>query len=216
MIHKTGRWIQRWLYPGAIWSRYQPEKVIYLTFDDGPVPEATPYVLQELEKAGAKATFFCVGDNIRKYPQVLAQVVANGHQPANHTFNHLNGWKTPTDRYWENTLLCQQMLDQQLIDLNKANYPHEKPLFRPPYGRMKPTQHRLIREQFRVVLWDVLSWDFDRHFSAEWCLKNTIAATEPGSIVVFHDSVKMLPKLQYMLPRYLGHFAEKGYVFKTL
>ena len=178
------------------------ERVIYLTFDDGPIPEVTPWVLETLKHFDAKATFFCVGDNVVKHPEVFKKVLAAGHQVGNHTFNHLNGWKNPTDAYLENVERCSQVLPGNL--------------FRPPYGVLKLAQKNALLPRYKIVMWDVLSGDFDHSITAERCLKNVIENTLSGSIVVFHDSMKAADRLQYVLPRTLDHFSAKGYSFDRI
>ncbi|MDD4604321.1 MAG: polysaccharide deacetylase family protein [Bacteroidales bacterium] len=178
------------------------EKVIYLTFDDGPVPEVTPITLEILRKYEAKATFFLVGDNVRKYPQIFDNLIAEGHSIGNHTFHHLNGWQTPPGAYLEDVTHCDEFFSTHL--------------FRPPYGRFTPTQYLLLRKKFRFVLWSVLTNDFNRNTSPEECLDLAIRNTKSGSIVVFHDSLKALEKMRYALPRFLEHFYELGYSFTTI
>jgi peptidoglycan/xylan/chitin deacetylase (PgdA/CDA1 family) len=194
----------RCLYPAFTWYKPTDQKVIYLTFDDGPIPDVTEWVIETLKSFHAKGTFFCVGDNIRKHPQVFAQIKAEGHATGNHTFNHLNGWKTQTGQYLENIATCQQFLN-------------EKPsLFRPPYGRVSRKQAAALQPDYQIIMWDVLSGDFDRKLSPELCLRNTIKHTENGSIVVFHDSLKAETNLRYVLPHYLAHFSSLGYRFEKL
>jgi len=180
-----------------------------LTFDDGPIPNVTDFVLKTLKAFNAQATFFCIGDNIQKHPDVFEQVKNDGHRIGNHTFNHLKGWKTDDKIYVQNTLKCHK--------LTLSN------LFRPPYGRIKKSQVRLLKSalsqsdnQLEIVMWDVLSGDFDTNLSPEKCYQNVIKHTENGSIIVFHDSLKAFDRLAYTLPRILKHFSEKGFTFATL
>lgn len=198
---KTPQFIQN-LFPNFTWRIPTPEKVIYLTFDDGPIPEVTPWVLDQLKQYNAKATFFCVGDNIRKHPEVFQQVKEEGHSVGNHTFNHLNGWSSDNIPYFHNVR-------------NGASMVHTV-LFRPPYGRLKPKQAQFLQRHYRIVMWDVLSGDFDPAISEEQCLANVINNTQNGSIVVFHDSLKTKEKLAYVLPRVLDHFSQLGYRFERL
>lgn len=185
---------------------------LYLTFDDGPVPGPTEFVLEELQKYRAKATFFCIGDNIRKYPEVFNKVVAQGHAVGNHTFHHLNGWKTSADKYRENIQLC----DQEMIAAVDSSYQAKGTiLFRPPYGRITREQIRALKSH-QIIMWDVLSIDYDSSLSPEQCLKNTIKATRPGSIIVFHDSIKAERNMTFALPRFLEHFSALGFTFKAL
>ncbi|MFM2268209.1 MAG: hypothetical protein RL757_1650 [Bacteroidota bacterium] len=190
------------LFPNFTWKIPTTEKKIYLTFDDGPIPEVTPWVLEQLAKFDAKATFFCVGDNVRKHGDVFRQVLAAGHTVGNHTMNHFDGWKTESIDYFHNARNCARLVNS--------------PLFRPPYGRLKPKQANFLQRHYKVVMWDVLSGDFDPTISPEKCLKNVIGAAGRGSIVVFHDSLKAEKNMKYALPRVLEHFAAKGYKFESL
>lgn len=178
------------------------EKVIYLTFDDGPIPEATPEILEILEKYQVPATFFVVGDNVRKHPGIFEKIRQNGHAIGNHTFHHLNGWHTPPGAYIEDVYRCRDYFNTRL--------------FRPPYGRFTPSQYFLLRKDFRFILWSVITNDFHRKTTPEQCLKNAIDNTRSGSVVVFHDSVKSLKNVRYALPGFLEHFRKLGYVFKPL
>lgn len=198
---KTPHFIQN-LFPNYTWRIPTQEKVLYLTFDDGPIPTVTPWVLEQLEAFQARATFFCVGDNIRKHPEIFEQVVASGHAVGNHTFNHLNGWQTENISYFHNVRHCANMVHSVL--------------FRPPYGRLKPKQAQFLQRHYRIVMWDVLSGDFDPKLSEEQCLANVLNNAENGSIIVFHDSLKAEDKLHYVLPKVLEYFAEQGYVFGKL
>lgn len=181
---------------------------IYLTFDDGPIPEVTEFVLDCLEAYQAEATFFCVGDNIRKYPEILAKVRQAGHRVGNHTFNHLNGWKSDPKVYLNNVAHCQRFIPKAAQS--------EKALFRPPYGKITQAQRWALQSDYRLIMWEVLTYDFDAKLSPERCLEAAIKATKAGSIVVFHDSVKSWKNLQYVLPRYLAYFAQRSYQFKAL
>lgn len=198
---KTPHFIQN-LFPNYTWKIPTREKVLYLTFDDGPIPAVTPWVLEQLQAYQAKATFFCVGDNIRKYPETFNQVVEQGHAVGNHTFNHLNGWQTENIAYYHNVRHCANMV--------------RSVLFRPPYGRLKPKQAQFLQRHYRIVMWDVLSGDFDPRLNEGQCLANVVNNTEEGSIIVFHDSLKAEDKLRYVLPKVLEHFTAQGYVFDKL
>ncbi len=178
------------------------EKVIYLTFDDGPIPEVTPWVLGQLAAYRAQATFFMIGDNVQKYPTVYQQVMAANHRIGNHTFHHLNGWKTKNEVYFENVKKCAAFLDTEL--------------FRPPYGKLKPSQAQYLRNQYRIVLWEILSGDFDQAITSHQCLDNILKHATKGSIIVFHDSLKAEKHLRFVLPKVLKHFTEKGYIFKAI
>lgn len=192
----------RWLYPTLIWRQSAREKCIYLTFDDGPIPVVTPFVLETLKKFGAKATFFCIGDNVTRHPDIYKLILADGHAVGNHTFNHLRGWDTPLTEYIDNVQKCAEVV--------KSN------LFRPPHGRGTRSQYSALRSQYSIVMWDVLSGDFDQGLSPEKCLQNVIKNTGNGSIVVFHDSLKAFERLQFTLPRALEYWAARGYSFKAL
>ena len=193
----------RWLSPDyLVCDLPVNKKVIYLTFDDGPIPEATPEVLGILGKYDARATFFMVGDNVRKFPGVFNQVKQEGHAIGNHTFHHLNGWRTSPGAY--------------LHDVHRCREYFETSLFRPPYGRFTPSQYLLLRKDYRFILWSVLTYDYRRDTSPEQCLKNSIDHTSAGSIVVFHDSIKSMTNLNYALPRFLEHFRTRGYRFESI
>ena len=198
---KTPKFIQE-LFPNFTWKIPTEDKVIYLTFDDGPIPGVTPWVLEQLAQYNAKATFFCVGNNIEKHPEVFEQVRAGGHSIGNHTFNHLNGWGSDNLPYFHNIRHC--------ANLTKTV------LFRPPYGKLRPRQTQFLLRHYRIVMWDVLSGDFDPNITEEQCLLNVTRNVEPGSIVVFHDSLKAEEKLRYALPKALAYLAEQGYRFEAL
>lgn len=198
------------IYPShLLWRVPTTHNSIYLTFDDGPVNGPTEFVLDVLARYNALATFFCIGDNVRKHPEVFRKIVTAGHGVGNHTFNHVNGWKTSDADYFKNIELCENQLAES------GSKSVAIPLFRPPYGRIKRTQIRGLAK-YRIVMWDVLSVDYDKNLSPERCLKNTIAVTRPGSIVVFHDSYKAEKNLAYALPRFLEHFSLKGSQFKLI
>lgn len=206
-FHKTPL-IVRWLYPSLTWKRKARDKIIYLTFDDGPIPLLTEFVLDTLHDYHIKATFFCVGDNIDKHHAIAERILKEGHRMGNHSFNHLNGWQTSTVDYVSNVVRCQR----RLIELHSP----EPQLFRPPYGRIKRNQILHLRKKYEIIMWDVLSGDFLPDLSPDDCLMRTIKATQKGSIVVFHDNIKAKEKLQYTLPRYIEHFLELGFEFKAL
>jgi len=192
----------KWFYPGLTWHKSRAERTIYLTFDDGPIPEVTPFVLETLAKFQAKATFFCIGDNVQKHPDIFEAVKAGGHAIGNHTFNHLRGWNTADELYLENVEKCNKLV--------------KSVLFRPPYGRAKKSQLNVLKKSYEVVMWDILSGDFDPDISAEKCYQNVAGKSSNGSIVVLHDSLKAWPRLQYALPKALQYWQDKGYVFKSL
>jgi peptidoglycan/xylan/chitin deacetylase (PgdA/CDA1 family) len=199
------------LFPGCEWQHPTAERRLYLTFDDGPIPEETPWVLDQLAHYQAQATFFCVGDNIQRYPDIAQRAFAEGHRLANHTQHHLSAWAHSHATYLQDVAQCQHVLTQQSLLITEA-----LPLLRPPYGRLTWPLLRRLRPQYRLIMWSVLTQDYDRTLSAERCLRQSIAATRPGDIVVFHDSQKASRNLRYVLPRYLAHFAEQGFIFATL
>ena len=198
---KTPNFIQT-LFPNFVWKMPSEEKTIYLTFDDGPVPEVTPWVLDVLRDFQAKATFFCVGENVKDNPEILSSIIEDGHTVGSHTFNHLNGWSTDNIKYYHN--------------VRRGAFEVKSELFRPPYGRLMPKQAMFLQRHYNIVMWDVLSGDFDPMISKETCLDNVIKNASEGSIVVFHDSQKAKEKLMYALPKALEHFAAEGYNFKSI
>ncbi|WKN33599.1 polysaccharide deacetylase family protein [Porifericola rhodea] len=200
----------KFFYPDLIWDQKQEGgKQIYLTFDDGPIPKITPYVLDVLAEYQAKATFFCVGDNIERHPEVYQQVLDAGHRTGNHTFNHLNGWKTDNEHYLQNIMYCRQSQERYTNDIGK-------PLFRPPYGKITRSQIKILKNEYHIVMWDILSGDYNPRFAAEKCLNKCIRHTVPGTIIIFHDSRKAAKNLKFVLPRYLDHFAQAGFQFSAL
>lgn len=195
----------KWYYKGLTWHKDRTKKIVYLTFDDGPVPIVTDFVLNTLKTHHCKATFFCIGDNIRKHPDIFERLKAEGHAIGNHTFNHLNGWQTATDIYAANFLACQQ--------LTKTH------LFRPPYGRITKAQIRTLRQidpDLQLIMWDTLSGDFDTGIYAAQCTSNVLSYTRNGSIIVFHDSLKAFDRLRTALPATLMALKEQGYGFGVL
>ncbi len=203
---KTPWWLKA-IYPHRLWNVDTKEKVVYLSFDDGPHYVATPFVLDELKKYNAKGTFFCIGKNVVAYPDLYKRILNEGHTVGNHTQNHLNGWETTTEDY--------------LADVSEASKNIETNLFRPPYGRISSSQAKLIRKAMRnklskIIMWDVLSGDFDESLSKEKCFTNVISNTKAGSILVFHETEIAFKHLEYTLPRFLQSLTEKGYNFKGL
>jgi peptidoglycan-N-acetylglucosamine deacetylase len=196
-----------WLYPSLTW-RMTTGKTVYLTFDDGPVEGPTEFVLAELARQSVTATFFCIGDNIRKHPNVFRRLIADGHTVGNHTVNHLNGWKTSADEYVDNV---------KAFDPIAAQAGHRLPtrLFRPPYGCVSRKQIRLLAD-YHIVMWDVLSQDYNHNFSPEQCLRRTMQACRPGSVIVFHDSYKSQRNMEYALPRLIDFLGDKGYNFAVI
>jgi peptidoglycan/xylan/chitin deacetylase (PgdA/CDA1 family) len=198
-------WLLKKLYPQLVWDTKPGARCIYLTFDDGPIPIVTPFVLNILKQHNAKATFFCIGDNVRKHPDIFADVKKDGHAIGNHTYNHLRGWTTDNETYLDNFLQADKILDTSL--------------FRPPYGRIKRAQIKLLKQarpDLQIIMWDVLSGDFDMSLKRKESLDNVLNNTQDGSIVLFHDSIKAFQRLEYALPRVLQHFSKLGYTFKSL
>lgn len=251
------------IYPSLLWNVPAKNNTLYLTFDDGPIPEITPWVLSLLKDFNAKATFFCIGDNIAKHPEVFKQILAEGHSIGNHSFNHLNGWKTAAEDYVKNVLLAENQISNTSSEtesdkienlkytsgqegeckvypqikqgisrsnLNNKNFsnpdlpstsgnyaPENLKLFRPPFGKISPVQIKKLQQRgYQIVMWDVLSEDYNRGLSAEKCFKNVINYAKPGSIIVFHDSLKASANLQEVLPKVLKFYKEKDYEFKGL
>ena len=195
-------YLARLFFPQLLWEIKTSSKEIFLTYDDGPHPEITPRVLEILDEFDAKATFFCVGENVEKYPDTYAAIIEKGHRTGNHSHNHLNGWKTKNKDYFDNVARCRELVRSKL--------------FRPPFGRIKPSQARVLRRDYKIVMWSVLSRDFDKNVSPEQCLQNVIRFTKPGSVVVFHDSMKASANLLYALPGFLEYFTERRFAFKLI
>lgn len=203
---KTPKFISS-IFKEWIWSFSTNKKEVYLTFDDGPIPEITPWVLAQLKQYHAKATFFCIGDNIKKHPEIFQELQNSSHSIGNHTFNHLNGWNFNSDEYLKNTLLADSYFPN--------NYTPK--LFRPPYGKISQKQSKLLRSLgYKIIMWHVLSGDFDKDISAEKCTKNVLKNIKNGSIVVFHDSQKAFPRLKETLPTVLKELHRRGYTFKAI
>ncbi|WP_299015873.1 polysaccharide deacetylase family protein [uncultured Polaribacter sp.] len=198
-------------FSNYIWRFSMEKKEIFLTFDDGPTPQITPFVLQELKKHNAKATFFCIGKNIKNHPELFKELIEQGHVIGNHTQNHVNGWTNNTKGYIDNCLKCDATIQQF------SKNPTTQKLFRPPYGKIKTKQAKqLIKKGYKIIMWSVLSADFDSNITKETCLKNVLKNTKNGSIIVFHDSIKASEKLRFVLPKVLDYFSKKGYVFKSI
>ena len=202
---KTPFWL-RLIYRSCIWRKPTEDKVLFLSFDDGPHPEATPFVLEQLASFNAKASFFCIGKNVQLFPEIYAAIITAGHTVGNHTQNHMNGWENKTDHY--------------IADIQEASKLIHSNLFRPPYGRISFAQIKALRSDPSlpqdIIMWDVLSGDFDTTITGEQCAQNVIQHAGPGSIIVFHDSTKAMDRLRVALPKVLAHFSKQGYQFKAL
>ncbi len=199
-IEQPAKWL-RWIYPRATWRMNRHEHAVYLTFDDGPIPEATPFVLDVLKEHNIKATFFMVGDNVRKHSLIYERVKAEGHQIGNHTFNHISGFKHSIKTYSDNA--------------EKANTYLHSHLFRPPHGWMRLTQYARLRKKYRIVMWDLVTRDYSKWMTAEDVLNNVKKYTRNGSIITFHDSLKSIEKLKTALPQAIIWLKEQGYEFRT-
>jgi peptidoglycan/xylan/chitin deacetylase (PgdA/CDA1 family) len=222
----------RKLFPAALWKVHTHEKKLYLTFDDGPIAEATPLVLDELKKYNAKASFFCIGKNVAANPDIYHRIIAEGHTIGNHTYDHLNGWQVQNDAYFENVEQCAEQLEATELVFAEAN--DHKPImkapksdaaadvyalpkyFRPPYGKLTISQYNKLKKIYQIVMWDVLSFDFDLKITKEQVLENVLKNTVSGSIIVFHDSLKAMDKMLFALPQVLEHYSNLGYKFETL
>ncbi len=205
----------QWLIPSCTWRKVGQEKVIYLTFDDGPHPEITAWVIDELKKHQIKATFFCVGDNLKKHPETAKQLLTEGHQIGNHTMHHIKGWKHKNVDYLKDIEDCDteiRKIHEQMND-EKA----QPRLFRPPYGQIKPSQIKLLRAKgYEIIQWSDLSCDYDKHLNCKKSLSALVKNAKPGSIVVFHDSEKAENQLKQILPSYLEAMLAEGFTFETL
>jgi peptidoglycan/xylan/chitin deacetylase (PgdA/CDA1 family) len=198
---KTPGFVQR-LFPNLLWRVFTEEKALFLSFDDGPTPQTTPWILKQLRQFNARATFFCVGENVVKHRNLFIEIINDGHSVGNHTFNHLNGWKNGTKSYLENVRRCASLVPGNL--------------FRPPYGRMSPGQLKALQDEYKIVMWDVLSGDFDEKLSPTKCLQNVTDHANAGSIMVFHDNKKAMKRLEFVLPQVLKFYSEKGFDFRGL
>jgi len=190
------------VYQNLIWNFKGKEKQLFLTFDDGPEPDITNWVLDVLTEYDAKATFFCVGNKVEQYPKIYNKIISQGHSIGNHTYSHKKGWTTASKEY--------------ISDVEKAAEFIDSSLFRPPYGRIRPYQLKVLKRDYKIIMWDVLSKDYDSNVSKEECLNNVIDYTESGSIIVFHDKLESQEKLRFVLPKVLDHFMEKGYTFNAI
>lgn len=199
-LTKSPYWLQA-LYPQLTWHKNRRLPDLYLTFDDGPIPDVTEQILNILQTYQVKATFFCVGENAARYPEILERIKAQGHQTGNHTYHHLKGWKTPLKTYVDDVTRCHSHVPSRL--------------FRPPHGRGTRAQYRKLKG-YEIIMWDVLSGDFDPDLSPEKCLSHVLRHARNGSIIVFHDSLKAKERVLYALPRAIEYWKEKGFNFKTL
>jgi len=201
---KTPWWMKK-LYPGCVWDIDKKEKTLYITFDDGPTPGITPFILEQLRKYNAKATFFCIGEKVKKYPAVYQQIIDEGHAVGNHTQHHLNGWKTSDENYLKN--------------INEAGKYIDSNLFRPPYGRIKKSQIKLLNKKnkmIKIIMWNLLAGDWDTELKPEKCFERIVRKIKEGDIIVFHDSEKAWERMSFTLPLLLSHYSSKGFSFKKI
>lgn len=209
---KTPQIIKR-LFSNQVWDIPNNENKIYLTFDDGPTPEITEWVLGILKENNIRATFFCIGNNIEKHSEIFNKIIDEEHGIGNHTFNHKNGWKTKTADYVQNIELCQK----EILKLQTKMWNLKSKIFRPPYGKIKQSQSKKLRQLgYKIIMWDILTADFDEKKSKEKCLENATQKVTSGSIIVFHDSVKAYKNLEYALPKAIQILKEKGFVFDVI
>ena len=192
----------RFFFPSLIWKKKSSEKKIWLTFDDGPLPKVTPFILNILKKENVKATFFLVGEKIEKYPKLFNQIIKEGHIVANHSYSHKNGWLYNNKKYFNDIQKCQELMP-------------ENKLFRPPYGKISPLQIREIKNHYKIILWDVLGWDFLTNITAKKVKGNILKNTVPGSILVLHNNQKSLEKLKPILKETIQNLKQKGFLFST-
>ena len=201
-LAKTPTFVNK-LFPSYNWRISKHPKCLYLTFDDGPIPEITPWVLDTLKDFNAKATFFCIGENVINNPNIFKRIIDEGHAVGNHTFNHLNGWQVKNSKYLENVALCNKVIQSKLM--------------RPPYGQIRNSQAKeLIKLGYKIIMWDVLSWDFSNKVSYKKCLNNVVNNVQGGSIIVFHDNLKAEKNLKYSLPKCLAQLQRLNYTFEPI
>ncbi len=201
------------IFANYIWEMPSESKTLYLTFDDGPTPEITNWTLDILDKYKAKATFFCIGKNVSQHPEIFKNIQDKAHKIGNHTNNHIKGWRTSTKNYLANIKEAQKVIDLQ----QNKNDSESQILFRPPYGQIRPKQGKALAELgYKVIMWNVLAFDWDKDVTKEKCLENVISNAKEGSVIVFHDSVKAEKNMRYALPKVLEHFSKKGYTFKSI
>ncbi len=202
MIIERPPFLYRLLFPGAVWRMPQQNKCVYITFDDGPIPEVTPWVLDFLDECQIKVTFFCVGDNVRKYPELYREILARGHRTGNHTFNHLQGLRTLTRNYLLNVYKASELIDSKLM--------------RPPHGHIRLPQFWALRRKYRIVMWDLVTRDYSKILSGEQVFDNVRQLARNGSIIVFHDSLKSEKNLKYALPKAINWLKNQGYDFRVV
>ncbi|TGX80640.1 polysaccharide deacetylase family protein [Palleniella muris] len=222
-IEQPSKWL-RWLYPKALWRMDESEHSVYLTFDDGPIPESTPYILKMLREFGIKATFFVVGDNVRKYPELYHRILEEGHQVGNHTYNHIGSARHSIKFFEKNVDKCFCIMEEQgalCSDMNGGVSQKVNPcafrnnLFRPPHGWMRPTQYLRYKNKLRIVMWDLVTRDYSKLLSPYDVVRNVKNYTRNGSIITFHDSLKSIDKLYFALPASLRWLKSQGYEFRT-
>ncbi|MBP3750036.1 MAG: polysaccharide deacetylase family protein [Prevotella sp.] len=201
LIEQPTKWL-RWIYPKALWRIHPEEHAVYLTFDDGPIPESTPFILDTLREFGVKATFFTVGENVERYPDLYRRIVEEGHQVGNHTYNHMGSLRHYIVTYYNN--------------VEKANELIHSHLFRPPHGWMWLGAYNMLRRKYKIVMWDLVTRDYSHLLNAFDVLRNVVLYTRNGSIITFHDSLKSIEKLRYALPAALRYLKEQGYEFKVI
>jgi len=205
-------WLIKRLFPSYVWDFSSKKKTLYLTFDDGPTPEITKWTLNTLKEYNAKATFFCIGSNVEKHPEIFHQVLNEGHTIGNHTQTHLKGWKSETDTFLENVKKAETVINKELKKSKQ-----KVSLFRPPYGQLKRSQGKaIIKLGYKIIMWSVISYDWEQEVSQEDCLKNVLKKARNGHIVVFHDSLKASKNMMYVLPKVLEHYSKKGYSFRAI
>lgn len=200
-IIKTPKLIRK-LFPNYLWNKSRKKPYVYFTFDDGPIPEVTPWVMDTLKAHDMHGTFFCVGDNVRKHRAIYDRLISEGHSVGNHSYSHKSGWSTKADKYLDDVELCGSFVQSNL--------------YRPPYGRLKPQQAEALRHNYRIVMWDILSGDFDQNITPEQCYQNVIQNLKPGSIVVFHDNIKSFDTLKTVLPKVIEYCKSKGLTSKAI
>ncbi|MBT8262171.1 MAG: polysaccharide deacetylase family protein [Bacteroidia bacterium] len=211
LLVKTPGFVQR-LYPKRLWAFPNEVNSVFLTFDDGPIPEVTPWVLETLAAYDAKATFFCIGRNVEKHPEIFDKIISEGHAIGNHSYSHLKGWQTSTSEYINDFEIAEDIIQ------NQESFSEDMvKLFRPPYGKLTSTQAAsILKKDYKIVMWDVLSYDYDQKISEEKCLDNVKGNLESGSIVVFHDSLKAEKSLRFALPILLDSIRNKGWMAKSI